>query len=142
MPGAMPTKLPGDLAMALPKGSDIVMQTHFHPSGKRETEQAEMALYFADRPPSKQLVPIQVPAMFGFGANIDIPAGEKNFASQTPSRCRSNVQAISVGGHAALHLPRDEDDRTHADRDGKSMSHANRRLGFGLAGPIPVRRAG
>jgi hypothetical protein len=100
VPGAMPTKLPGDLAMALPKGSDIVMQTHFHPSGKRETEQAEMALYFADRPPSKQLVPIQVPAMFGFGANIDIPAGEKNFRVTDSFTLPIDVQAISVGGHA------------------------------------------
>ncbi len=100
VPGAMPTKLPGDLAMALPKGSNIVMQTHFHPSGKRETEQAEMALYFADRPPSKQLVPIQVPAMFGFGANIDIPAGEKNFRIADSFKLPIDVQAISVGGHA------------------------------------------
>ncbi|MEQ1904335.1 MAG: cytochrome c [Pirellulaceae bacterium] len=100
VPGAMPTKLPGDLAMALPKGSDIVMQTHFHPSGKRETEQAEMALYFADRPPSKQLVPIQVPAMFGFGANIDIPAGEKNFRVTDSFTLPIDVKAISVGGHA------------------------------------------
>lgn len=100
VPGAMPTKLPGDLAMALPKGSDIVMQTHFHPSGKRETEQAELALYFADKPPSKQLVTIQVPAMFGFGANIDIPAGEKNFRITDSFTLPVDVQAISIGGHA------------------------------------------
>lgn len=100
VPGAMPTKLPGDLAMALPKGSDIVMQTHFHPSGKRETEQAELALYFADQPPSKQLVTIQVPAMFGFGANIDIPAGEKNFRITDSFTLPIDIQAISIGGHA------------------------------------------
>ena len=100
VPGAMPTKLPGDLAMALPKGSDVVMQTHFHPSGKRETEQAELALYFADRPPSKLLVPIQVPAMFGFGANIDIPAGESNFRITDSFKLPIDVQAISIGGHA------------------------------------------
>ena len=100
VPGAMPTKLPGDLAMALPKGSDIVMQTHFHPSGKRETEQAELALYFADRAPSRQLVTIQVPPMFGFGANIDIPAGEKNFRVADSFTLPMDVQAVSVGGHA------------------------------------------
>ncbi len=100
VPGAMPTKLPGDLAMALPKGSDIVMQTHFHPSGKHETEQAEMALYFADQAPSKQLVTIQVPAMFGFGANIDIPAHEKKFCITDSFTLPIDVQAISIGGHA------------------------------------------
>lgn len=100
VPGAMPTKLPGDLAMALPKGSDIVMQTHFHPSGKRETEQAELALYFADQNPSKQLVTTQVPPMFGFGANIDIPAGENNFRITESFTLPIDVQAISIGGHA------------------------------------------
>lgn len=100
VPGTIPTRLPGDLAMALPKGSDIVMQTHFHPSGKPETEQAELALYFADQPPSKQLVTIQVPALFGFGANIDIPAGEANFRVTDSFTLPIDVQAISIGGHA------------------------------------------
>ena len=45
VPGSTPNFLPDDLAMALPQGSDIVMQTHFHPSGKPEVEQAELALY-------------------------------------------------------------------------------------------------
>lgn len=100
VPGAIPTRLPGDLAMHLPKGSDIVMQTHFHPSGKPEFEQAELALYFADRAPSKRLVSIQVPVMFGFGAGIDIPAGEKNFTISDSFTIPIDVQAISVGGHA------------------------------------------
>ncbi len=100
VPGAMPNFLPGDLAMALPRGSDIVMQTHFHPSGKPETEQAELALYFADRPPSKQLVMIQVPAMFGFGANINIPPGEKNYRVSDAFTIPVDTQIIGVGGHA------------------------------------------
>lgn len=100
VPGAMPTLLPGDLAMGLPKNTDIVMQTHFHPSGTPETEQAELAIYFADKPPSKQLVPIQVPAMFGFGANIDIPAGEKSFRINDSFTLPIDVEGISVGGHA------------------------------------------
>jgi predicted dienelactone hydrolase/mono/diheme cytochrome c family protein len=100
VPGAVPARLPGDLAMALPRGTDIVMQTHFHPSGKPETEQAELALYFADKPPSRQLVPLQVPAMFGFGAGIDIPPGEKNFRIRDSFVLPIDVEAISVGGHA------------------------------------------
>ncbi len=67
VPGATPNRLPGDLARLLPKGSDIIMQTHFHPTGKVEIEQAELALYFTDQPPSHKLVPIQLPPMFGMG---------------------------------------------------------------------------
>ena len=100
VPGAMPNLLPGDLAMALPRGSDIVMQTHFHPSGKPETEQAELALYFADEPPSKQLVTIQVPAMFGFGANISIPPGEKNYRVSDSFTIPVDTQVVGIGGHA------------------------------------------
>jgi hypothetical protein len=100
VPGSTPNLLPGDLAMALPAGSDIVMQTHFHPSGKAETEQAEIALYFADQPPSRELMPIMVPSMFGFGANIKIPAGEKNYRVSDRLTLPVATRAIGVGGHA------------------------------------------
>ena len=100
VPGSTPNLLPGDLAMALPAGSDIVMQTHFHPSGKVETEQAEIALYFADKPPSRELMPIMVPAMFGFGANIKIPAGEEDYRVSDRLTLPVATRAIGVGGHA------------------------------------------
>ncbi|MEO1617512.1 MAG: hypothetical protein AAFV88_16790 [Planctomycetota bacterium] len=100
VPGSTPNLLPGDLAMALPAGSDIVMQTHFHPSGKAETEQAEIALYFAEQPPSRELIPIMVPAMFGFGASIKIPAGEKNYQISDRFTLPVATRAIGVAGHA------------------------------------------
>ena len=100
VPGATPNRLPGDLAMALPKGSDIVMQTHFHPSGKPETEQAELALYFADRPPTKRLVPVMVPPMFGIAEKLRIPAGEKNYVMTDSFTLPVDTQAIGVNGHA------------------------------------------
>jgi len=34
---------------------------------------------FVELDPHTQLIPIMVPAMFGFGANIKISAGEKNY---------------------------------------------------------------
>lgn len=100
VPGAVPARLPDDLAMHLPAGSDVIMQTHFHPAGKPEIEQAELGLYFADKPPSQQLVPIQVPAMFGFGARIDVPPGESDYVIEDAFTLPVAVQVISVGGHA------------------------------------------
>lgn len=99
-PGNTPAKLPGDLAMPLPKGSDIVMQTHFHPSGKPEVEQGEIALYFADKKPSRTLIPIQVPAMFGVGEGIRVPAGERNYRVTDTYELPIDVQLISIGAHA------------------------------------------
>ncbi len=100
VPGAVPNLLPGDLARFLPKGSDIVMQTHFHPSGKAEQEQAELAIYFADVAPSHMLVPIQLPPLFGAGAGIDIPAGEANYQVTDDLTLPIDVRAIEIGGHA------------------------------------------
>ena len=50
----------GDLALPLPAGSGIVMQTRFHPSGKAETEKGKLAIYFGDKEPSQKIVDIQV----------------------------------------------------------------------------------
>ena len=76
------------------------MQTHFHPSGKVEWEQAELALYFADREPSQKLSPIQSPPLFGRFAGIDVPAGEKNYEIKHSFVLPVDVRAIAIGGHA------------------------------------------
>ncbi|WP_230774069.1 c-type cytochrome [Roseiconus lacunae] len=100
VPGATPTRLPGDLARKLPAGSDIVMQTHFHPIGRSVTEQATLAIYFADKAPSHELIPLQLPPLFGIGAGIDVPAGEANFVVRHSYTLPIDVSAIEVGGHA------------------------------------------
>ncbi|HBM76576.1 MAG TPA: hypothetical protein DD438_00585, partial [Verrucomicrobiales bacterium] len=100
VPGATPAKLPGDLAMFLPKGSDVVMQTHFHPSGKKEVEEAELALYFAKKAPEVNLVPIQIPPFFGATKAINIPAGDQDYVVEDSITLPVPVKAVSVGGHA------------------------------------------
>lgn len=100
VPGTTPNFLPGDLARYLPKGSDILMQTHFHPTGKVEVEQAELAIYFTEREPSHRLLPLQMPAVFGIGAGIDVPAGERDFRIQESYTLPIGVRAFEVGGHA------------------------------------------
>lgn len=100
VPGATPTKLPGDLALKLPKNSDIVMQTHFHPTGKVEFEQGKIALYLTDKPPSKRIVPIQIPAMFGVGVGLKVPAGESDYKVTESFTVPVDVQLINIGAHA------------------------------------------
>ena len=100
VPGAMPNRLPGGLARRLPADSDIVMQTHFHPTGKEETEQAELGLYFAEKAPEHLLVPIQLPPLFGIGAGIDIPAGQQDYAIRQSYTLPIDVMAIETSGHA------------------------------------------
>ena len=45
--GNVPEFLPEEFALRLPKGSDLVLQMHFHPTGKPETEKSLMGIYFS-----------------------------------------------------------------------------------------------
>jgi hypothetical protein len=98
--GAVPRRLPEGLAMALPKGSDLVLQTHFHPSGKLERETTTVAIHFAKKPPTRSLLPLQLPAFFGRFAGIDIPPGEKAFTIRGSKKLPVDVDVIQTGGHA------------------------------------------
>lgn len=98
--GAIPRRLPEGLAMPLPKGSDLVLQTHFHPSGKPEQEKTTVGIYFAKEPPKRTLVGLQLPPLFGRLANLDIPAGEKQYTLKDSITLPCDTDVINVGGHA------------------------------------------
>ena len=98
--GATPVFMPDGVALPLPKGSDLVLQMHFHLTGKVETEQASVGIFFTDKVPERRLWSIQVPALFGFGAGIDIPAGEKSYVIEDSLTLPVDMKAFSVGAHA------------------------------------------
>ena len=50
-----PRPLPEGFAMRWPKGTDLVLQLHLHPSGKPEVEQSTIGLYFTDEPPRRPI---------------------------------------------------------------------------------------
>lgn len=100
VPGSVPNLLPGDLARFLPRGSDIVMQTHFHPNGKVEYEQSELGIYFASQAPRQKLVTLQLPPLFGMGAGIDIPAGQQEFRIHDSYKLPVAIRGVEIGGHA------------------------------------------
>ncbi len=98
--GALPQLLPGDLASALPAHTDLVLQTHFHPSGKVEYEQTTVGIYFADGPPSRRLRALQVPPAFGRFHIGRIKAGDSHHVVENTQSIRQDVDVIGVGGHA------------------------------------------
>ena len=73
--GGTPRILPLGLARKLPAGADLVLNSHFHPSGKEEEEQTTIGLYFTDKKPDRTLIGFQVPPVFGSISGLDIPAG-------------------------------------------------------------------
>lgn len=98
--GATPIFMPEGLALPLPKGSDFVLQMHFHLTGKAETEKSTIGIYFADKAPERKLMGLQLPALFGFGAGIDIPAGDKAYTVEDSFVLPVDVIAYSAGAHA------------------------------------------
>ena len=49
-PGQMARYLPEGSGHALPKGSDVVVQVHYHRDGRQETDRTRIGLYFAKKP--------------------------------------------------------------------------------------------
>jgi hypothetical protein len=98
--GGSPRELPEGLARRLPKGADLVLQMHFHPTGKPESEQPTLGLYFADAPPKRTLTALQLPVIFGAFAGIDIPPGEKHFVIKDSFTLPIDVDVIGAGAHA------------------------------------------
>lgn len=114
--GGMPERFPEGLAIALPKGKDLVLQSHFHPSGKKAVEKTTLGLYFAKEPPKRTLVQIQLPPFFGIAAGLDIPAGERAYRLEDAFELPCDVEAVTVGGHAHMLL---RTMRMDAEVDGK-----------------------
>lgn len=98
--GAQPRFLPDGLAWKVLKGSDLILATHFHPSGKEEDEASTVALYFADKAPAQRFTGLQLPFGFGITAGINIPAGEKNFTIEDSFTLPVDTKAFGVSAHA------------------------------------------
>jgi mono/diheme cytochrome c family protein len=98
--GAQTRFLPEGLARYIPKDADLVLSTHFHPSGKAEKEVSTVGVYFADRAPTKQFTGVQLPPLFGVFKGIDIPAGAKEYAIEDSFTLPVDVKAFGVNAHA------------------------------------------
>jgi mono/diheme cytochrome c family protein len=98
--GGSPRELPEGLARRLPKDADLVIQMHFHPTGRAEREQPTLGIYFADTPPQRTLTALQLPVIFGAFAGIDIPAGSKRYVIKDSFTLPIDVDVIGAGAHA------------------------------------------
>jgi hypothetical protein len=93
--GAVPKPEPKGVAKVLKKGSDLVVQMHFHPSGKPESEQPSIGLYFQAERPRK------VPFDITLGSvDINIPPGDKHYRVADYSYVMQDVDLIGIIPHA------------------------------------------
>lgn len=105
--GGRPLEFPEGIADLLPKGSDFVLQVHFHLTGKAEIAKPRIGIYFARTPPTKIAASLDLPPLFGFGAGLDIPAGKSNYVI---------TDSFTLPGDAAVFLA-----YAHAHYLGKEM---------------------
>ncbi len=73
-PGNEPAFLPEGVGRILPSKADVVMQVHYHPSGKPETDRTRIGIYFAKKP-IKQILHWSA----SLNPRLKIPAGAKNY---------------------------------------------------------------
>ena len=92
--------LPEGLALPLPAATDFLLQMHFHSMGEAVEERARVGLYFAPGPPGKALASLELPALFGFGAGIDVAAGESSYVIRDTFTLPADVLVHSAWAHA------------------------------------------
>ena len=98
--GGRALELPPGLAFFVAKGSDLILSTHFHPSGRVEHEKSTVGLYFAPSPPTQAFTTIQLPPVFGVFEGLDIPPDEAHYTIKDSFVIPVDVRAFSVGAHA------------------------------------------
>jgi len=48
--GTDPAHLPAGVGRLFPRGADVILQIHYHPTGRRETDRTRLGLYFSRKP--------------------------------------------------------------------------------------------
>ena len=94
-PGAMPRELPDGIVRYVKKGSDLVLQIHYHPNGKPQEDQSTVGVYFSEKPTKKIVTGIAVAQ-----PGLEIPAGDAHCeikAESHPIPC--DVQVLGITPH-------------------------------------------
>jgi tetratricopeptide (TPR) repeat protein len=87
---------PDDMPWRLDPGNDLILNMHLKPSGKPETLDAQVGLYFTDRPPTKQPMLLQLDR----DDALDIPAGDAHFVVEDELKLPVAVDVLGVYPHA------------------------------------------
>jgi hypothetical protein len=98
--GAQPHRFPDGLALPIRKGSDLVIQYHFHPNGKPEAEKSLIGIYFAKKAPERTLTAVQLPPSYSLFSGLDIPAGDQDFVIRDSYTLPVALDAVSISAHA------------------------------------------
>ncbi len=94
-PGATPRRLPDGTGMFLAKGTDLVLQIHYHPDGKEETDLSSVGVYFTSKPATTIVGGIALRTR-----TLDIPPGDKHYTVHAESQpLPADVKALAIFPH-------------------------------------------
>jgi tetratricopeptide (TPR) repeat protein len=95
-PGTVPYLEPEGMALRLDKRTDLVLNVHLQPSGKPETIQPTIGLYFTEQPATKLPMLLQLQN----DLKLNIPAGDKNFVVADELTLPVDVDLLAIYPHA------------------------------------------
>jgi tetratricopeptide (TPR) repeat protein len=95
-PGSTPYVEPDGMALRLDKDTDLILNTHLQPSGKPETIQPTLGLYFTDKPATMHPILLQL----GNDRMLDIPPGDKKFEVTDEFTLPVDVDVLAIYPHA------------------------------------------
>ncbi len=95
-PGSIPYVEPDGMALRLDKDTDLILNAHLQPSGKPETIQPTLGLYFTDKPATMHPILLQLES----DRMLDIPPGEKHFVVTDEFTLPSDVNVLAIYPHA------------------------------------------
>jgi mono/diheme cytochrome c family protein len=97
-PGAMPRRLPEGTGKFLRRGSDLVLQIHYHPDGKIETDRSTVGIYFTKQPATTLVGGLAI-----HSRGLNIPPDEKHYQVTAESDALPvDVNVLGVAPH--MHL--------------------------------------
>jgi hypothetical protein len=102
--GNTPRWLPNEMGRYLKQGSDLVMEVHYHPSGKEEVDQSSIGIYYVDKPIQQSLSEPRklVRAIWMANYEIDIAPGQSDFRRETSYTLPKEVTMVGIVPH--MHL--------------------------------------
>jgi hypothetical protein len=95
-PGATPQAASDGMAFTVGKQADLVLQVHYHPSGKAETDQSSLGLTFSARP-TKALTHMVVGTQL-----VDLSPGDAHHEVVDWLDVPQDVELVNIAPHAHL----------------------------------------
>ena len=84
-PAIQPSPLPEGIGRLLPKGADVIVQVHYHPSGKPETDRTRIGLHFARKPIRQTLHWTRRPQPRASSCRPETPTSRSRPSGRSPS---------------------------------------------------------